>query len=412
MGGPTFDQRLKASGIDARKNAEYGVPVGDLWYPSKDDPIYGSLAHPREHDELDQDLIDDMIERFDAGKDPIEYPALVWNVGPGVDNKLRLLVINGCRRDKHGQAAQDLLRAAGKLKKNDVIRINVDQWTPPKNATDAEIFAAVIFERLKQNNDPHKKPDSNRVLADTVRVLRILGKTDREIQTHMPKGVGLREIEALAHYDDLHPEARAKFDAGAPVGLLPAVLEASRENHAEKATEVIATGATSIRGVTRAKNAAAKEAVGKPRMKMNAQRVESVADIFIGFHKGEQEKRKEDKEYDIDYTFLWIGAALLAANGDNESLEEIRKALPDDAARIEFDRKTGKVKGTGRGRGRPRKTGTVAPVVETPPEVIDDADDESEDEEDDEDNQFAGIFDRPDTEDDDETDTPTEDTND
>lgn len=395
MGGKTFDQRLKDSNIDARKNAEISVPVGSLWFPPKDDPTYGALAHPREFDELDEGLINDMIERFEAGKDPIEFPALVWNVGPGKDGKLRLLPINGCRRDKHGVEVQKRLHKAGKLGKNDVIRIKIEQWTPPKGATNAEIFAALIFERLKQNNDPHKKPDSARVLADTVRALRVLGKTDKQILEHMPKGrgIGLREIEALAHYDDLHPDARAQFDNGvAAVGLLPVVLDKPREAQAETTAEVVATGATSTRGVTRKANEKKKIEAGKPRMKMNANRVEHVAEIFIGYHKDELEKPAEE----IDYTYLWISAGLLAANGDTEALEEIRKALPDDNARAEFDRKIGKVKGTGRPRGRPRKNPAPASEPTPAPEPVEEADEDEDEDEEDEENPFDSVLDRPD----------------
>ena len=397
MGGLTFDQRMKQSGIEARKNAEYSVPVEDLWFPPKDDPIYGALAHPREHDELDESLVIDMMSRFESGLDPIEYPALVWNVGPGADGKLRLLTINGCRRDKHGIEVQKRLRASGKLSETDVIRIKIDQWSPPKDATNAEIFAALICERLKQNNDPFKKPDSVRVLSDTVRALRVLGKTDAQIKDHMPKGVGLREIEALAHYDDLHPEARAKFENGAPVGLLPVVLEVPREKHVERTSELLDAGVTSTRGATRVKNTKEKKNAGKPVQKMNAQRIDKIAEFFMEFHNGEILKKKENSEYEIDYTYWAACISFRAANGDLEAIEEMRKHMfGDDAERNDFDRVVGKSKGTGRPRGRPRKNPLPEPVSANPP--VDDSEEENEEdeEEDDGENQFAGILDRPD----------------
>jgi hypothetical protein len=267
---------------------------------------------------------------------------------------------------------------------------------PPKKATNEEIFAALIFERLKQNTDPHKKPDSARVLSDQIRALRVLGKTDDEIKPFMPKGVGLREIEALANLDSMHPDARAQFDNGAPIGLIPVVLGAPRENQAEKATEVIATGATSTRGVTRKANAKVKSDAGKPAMKMNAQRVEKVADVFLEQHDNEAKQKDENPEYNVDWTCYWISVGARLTTGDTAALEEARKQLPEEV-RIEFDQKIGAVKGESRGRGRPRKVTVTVPVVTTEPDTYEPEETEDEDEDDGEPNPFKDIFNRPDT---------------
>jgi hypothetical protein len=64
MGGQTADARLKSSGIDVRKGAAIAAPCNDFFYPKKSDPEYGDLAHPREHDPLDDAMVEDMIERF------------------------------------------------------------------------------------------------------------------------------------------------------------------------------------------------------------------------------------------------------------------------------------------------------------------------------------------------------------
>jgi len=400
--GDGFDAKLKKNGNDIRKNAAYYVAVGSLFYPTKDDPNYGAVAHPRENDPIDPELVKDIEDRFLAGENPIEYPALVWDIGPGADGKIRLLVINGCRRDKHGVVAQEKLRALGKLGPSDVLRIGVKTWTPPskKDATNEQILAALICERLKQNTDPHKKPDSARVLSDQIRALRVLGKTDDEIKPFMPKGVGLREIEALANLDNMHPDARAQFDNGAPIGLIPVVLGAPRENQAEKAAEVIATGATSTRGVTRKANAKVKKDAGKPVMRINAQRVEKLADIFLEQH----DKQNKDKpENEFDWTLYWINIGARLNSGDSAVLEEARKQLPEEA-RDEFDQKIGAFKGESRGRGRPRKVTVTMPVVTTEPDDDDEPDDEHEDEDDGEPNPFKDILNRPDTPDDDDDD--------
>jgi hypothetical protein len=137
---------------------------------------------------------------------------------------------------------------------------------------------------------------------------------------------------------------------------------------------------------------------------MNAQRIDKIAEFFMEFHNGEILKKKENSEYEIDYTYWAACISFRAANGDPEAIEEMRKHMfGDDAERNDFDRVVGKSKGTGRPRGRPRKNPLPEPAPANPP-VDDSEENEEDEEEDDGENQFAGILDRPDNDDDDDSD--------
>jgi hypothetical protein len=134
---------------------------------------------------------------------------------------------------------------------------------------------------------------------------------------------------------------------------------------------------------------------------MNAQRIDKIAEFFAEFHNGEILKKKENPEYEIDYTYWAACISFRATNGDPNAVDEMRKHMfGNDSERNDFDRVVGKSKGTGRPRGRPRKN----PLPEPAPvaALVDDS--EEDEEEDDGENQFAGILDRPDNDDDDDSD--------
>lgn len=229
--GRNAAERLKDGGIDAKKSGLIHVPVADIWAPPKGHPLY----HPRFGDPVDRSMVDDIRERG------VEKPIKVRDDGAPPGEKRKLLLVDGGRRTRNALVAQEEL--------GQTLYVPIEFF----NGTDAD----VLIERIRSNADPLKKPDKASVLALTIAQLLKLGPLDtRAVAAVMPKGIGPAEVEALARWGNLTKEARERFDDGAPIGLLAAVLDAPRDAQVATLDKLIAAGVKSTRGATRHTNGA------------------------------------------------------------------------------------------------------------------------------------------------------------
>lgn len=262
MGRNVVD-RLKDGGVDAKKGTQVFTSVTDIWAP----PVGHPLGHPRFVDPPEPEMWLDIAVRG------VEKTVVVRDDGLDGDDKRRLLLVDGGRRTSNALwACQMLLKypfatTVGELARAAGVDLpaKMDASWPLLKLSEGRLFvpvefytgsdADVLLERLRQNADPLKKADRPGVLAVTVVQLHRAGCTDpRVIATVMPAGIGPAEVEALSRWDNLVPEAQARFEAGAPLGLLAAVLDAARENQVAKLDELIAAGVTSTKGATRHEN--------------------------------------------------------------------------------------------------------------------------------------------------------------
>lgn len=258
MGGLNAADRLKTSGIDARKGTAITVAARDIWAPPKGHPLY----HPRFGDPVDPEMRDDIAERG------VEKPLKVRDDGIGEDGRRVLLLVDGGRRLCNTLAAEEMIGKA--------IYVPIVFFTGDD--------AAVLRERLRANSDPLKRPDAASILALTVRQYTALrpGAEPREIAREladvMPRGVGPAEVEALGRWNNLTAEARKRFDAGAPIGLLSAVLDAPRDAQVATLDRLIAAGVRTAKGATRKANAA-RDARDPWARRMSPRQLLAVADI-------------------------------------------------------------------------------------------------------------------------------------
>lgn len=252
MGRNAVD-RLRAGGLVAKKGALALVAIDDIWIP----PAGHALAHPRADDPLDQDLVDDIVL-----KGEIEKSILVRDDGVS-DGRRRLTLVDGARRTVNGREAQRRLREALVLRETEsnptaALFVQVEFFTGSD--------AALLLKRLERNGeDPLKKADRASVLAITVRQLLALHATVEEIVPVMPRGIGKREVEALADWGNLEADAADAFDSGgAPLVLLRSVLDAPRGEHMATLDKLVSAGAKTAKGATRVLRKAAETEKGAP----------------------------------------------------------------------------------------------------------------------------------------------------
>jgi hypothetical protein len=238
--GRSATQRMTDSKIDATAGSIVNVPVNDITFAPKG----SALAHPREHYPINEALRDDIV------KNGVQKPIKVRDDGNDSNGKRILTLVDGAQRTINGKAAQAILVERGLLAKaGNVLRVKVVFVT----GSDAEC----LLERLRSNTDPLKVADSLSVLSATFIQLDLLGVSVSEMVAVAPKGIGPREIDALLRFGNLLPEVQIRFDNGsAPVGLLSAVLDASRNEQGKKLDELLSAGVKTGKGATRAQNKA------------------------------------------------------------------------------------------------------------------------------------------------------------
>lgn len=231
--------KLKSQGIDAKQDVLAKVSVFDIVIPRE-----GPLAHPRADDPVDPGLLsnENGTGIMDLGR--VEKPVLVWRKGI-VDGKLVLELIAGSRR------TNGLIEAVRIWKERGEFRDGMEH-IPVKFFSGDE--KAAWKARLLENSDPDKKPDSWRVLCISVRQMKKLGMSENEILATMPRNVTRSVLDAMLRSEDLTPEAAAAFDAGAPIVLMPAVLDAPREKQAETVGKLVEAGAETPQKAARVVN--------------------------------------------------------------------------------------------------------------------------------------------------------------
>lgn len=225
--------RLRAKGIDASEVSASRiimVPHTSL----KVAPKGHALFDPRSLYPTDREMQADMVARVKAGERPNEKAFKVREEPDG------MLIVDGHQRNNA------ILAAAEELGRELMVMV--------------EFFVgddkALLLARAEANDhDRFARKDAPSVLAFRVKQLTAIGATEREIADAMPKGVGPAEVEALARWGNLCADARKRFDDGAPIGLLAAVLEAPREEQVQRLDKLIAAGVKSGRGATRRTNA-------------------------------------------------------------------------------------------------------------------------------------------------------------
>lgn len=229
--------RLRAKGIDASEVSASRiimVPHTALVVAPKGDPLHD----PRSLDPVDEAMAADMAARVEAGECPNTRAILVREQPDG------MLVADGHGRTKALFRAAELL----KLKGGAHLMCLVEFFTGDDKA--------LLLERAKRNDhDRFAKKDRASTLAFRVKQLTAIGASDKEIADAMPKGIGVAEVEALARWGNLAADARKRFDDGAPIGLLAAVLEAPRAEQVARLDKLLAAGVKSGRGATRKTNA-------------------------------------------------------------------------------------------------------------------------------------------------------------
>ncbi len=259
--GRNVVERLKDGGVDAKKGTRVFAAVSDIYVPP--------LGHPLFHPRFGEEPIPEMW--LDIAVRGVEHAITVRDDGLDENDKRVLLLVDGGRRTRNTLHAWEALRThrkattVGELAKaaGVVLPAGMDPSWPLIRLDDGRLFiptdfftgsdAEVLLERLRRNADPLKKPDAPGVLAVTIAQLHKTGCTDPRLIA-AATNITPADVEALTRWDNLVPEAKARFEAGAPLGLLAAVLDAPRDGQVAKLDELLAAGVTSGAGATRHEN--------------------------------------------------------------------------------------------------------------------------------------------------------------
>lgn len=258
--GLNESERLKAAGVPARKGSVTKVPLNSIMVPTA-----GEVAHPRWSLPLDEDLIAFIMKHGVPGRFTVREAGIV-------DDVMMLQLCDGSRRTKNGLEAQARLQKLAP-RKAPLIWDKDDPRDPGVLYAEIHVFngtdAEFLLERLRTNSEPGKLPDSTEVLAITVKQLAVAGCEDIDaIVGAMPRGVTKKDVQALARWDNLMPEVKARWiREDLPVGLLAAVLDAPRDKQMETLNLLVSKGITSSKGATRTLNTQREEKTGQPRVR-------------------------------------------------------------------------------------------------------------------------------------------------
>lgn len=242
--------RFKAAGVEARKTDVTRIAIAFCIVITE-----GPTAHPRWKFPIDPDLrarilVDGIPGRFTVREAPQKSGALMFEI------------IDGARRFKAALDAQEELRRT-RPRQAPLVWDRDDPNDPGSLFVDLDLWdgddAALLLARLDANRGG--LPDSLSVLAAIVKGLAKLGCEDvGAIVRVMPRGITPKVVQALGRWGNLVPELRPRFDVGEfPPDLLPAVLDAPRDEQVATAERLKASGIKSTRGATRATNKARDE---------------------------------------------------------------------------------------------------------------------------------------------------------
>lgn len=240
-------QRLRDKGIAANEVSPsrfMHVPHTSLWVAPKGHPLFD----PRSLDPVNDEMTRDMVERSKRGECPNTDALLVWETQIEIAGKWTdVLVVS----DGHGRTAS-LFASAKLLGKGTVHMVLVEFHTGDEKS--------FLLERARRNDhDRFARKDSRSVLAFRVRQLLSAGVTAKEIAAVCPRDIGPAEVDALDRWDALTAEAKARFDAGAPIALLPTIVELPSSRQVPELDRLEANGVRTKAGATRARNKARDE---------------------------------------------------------------------------------------------------------------------------------------------------------
>lgn len=235
MGGLNEADRLKKDGgLDAKKASVTKLPLGQLRVATD-----GPTAHPRRALPVDEVLVQHIMRNGMVGADGRPWRFLGREAGKNDDGLQLIDIGDGSRRHKAGlEAERRLSEHQAERLKHSGIRVAPLQWDksdpsdPGRLYVEIELFvgtdAEFILARIAANSEPGKLPDSTEVLALQVAQLAACDCEDLDaIVAVMPRGVGRKEVQALARWGLLTKAARARFVEGdLPPAVLSAVLDA------------------------------------------------------------------------------------------------------------------------------------------------------------------------------------------
>lgn len=227
MGGLNEADRLKKDGgLDVKKGSVSKPWIGDLRVATE-----GPTAHPRRALPTDEALVAHIMRNGMHGADGRPWRFLGREQGKTPEGRQIVDIGDGSRRHKAATEAERRLRETAP-------RVAPLQWDkadpsdPGRLYVEIELFvgsdAEFILARIAANGEPGKLPDSAEVLAVQVAQLAACDCEDIDtIVAVMPRGVGRKEVQALARWGLLTKVARARFVEGdLPPAVLSAVLDA------------------------------------------------------------------------------------------------------------------------------------------------------------------------------------------
>jgi hypothetical protein len=276
------------------------VPHTSLVMAPKGDPLFD----PRSLDPVREDLAQDMAARVQAGDTPNTDAILVREQPDG------LLVVDGHGRGKALVRAAEIIGLTG----NAHLMCFVEFFTGDDKA--------LLLERARRNDHGRfARADKPSTLAFRVRQLTAIGATEREIADACPRGVGPAEVEALTRWNNLAADARQRFEDGAPIGLLAAVLEVPKGEQVARLEKLLAAGVRTGRAATKRAN---EERDGRDpwARRMSPKALDTMAGLLID--------RFPLETRTVSAFGVALGMRLGAATGDDA--EALLKKLPKPIA--------------------------------------------------------------------------------
>lgn len=260
-------QRLRDKGIAANEVSAsrfMHVPHTSLWIAPKGHRLFD----PRSLDPVNDEMTRDMVARAKAGECPNTDPLYVWETQELIGADWRDVLVVG---DGHGRTGS-LLAAAKLLGKGTVLMPHVEFHTGDERS--------FLLERARRNDhDRFARKDSRSVLAFRVKQLLSAGVTPKEIAAVCPREIGPAEVDALDRWDALCPEAKARFDLGAPIALLPTIVELPSSRQIPELERLQVAGVRTKAGATRARNKARDERDPWAR-RMSPKQIAKMADVL------------------------------------------------------------------------------------------------------------------------------------
>lgn len=209
-----------------------------------------------------------MVARVKRGEQPNTDALYVWETQVEIRGKHTDVLVVG---DGHGRTGS-LLAAAKLLGKGTTLMVEVELHTGDEKS--------FLLERARRNDhDRFARKDSRSVLAFRVKQLLSAGVTAKEIAAVCPREVGPGEVDALDRWDALCSEAKARFEAGAPLALLPTIVELPSSRQVPELDRLQANGVRTKAGATRARNKARDERDPWAR-RMSPRQLVKVADVL------------------------------------------------------------------------------------------------------------------------------------